>query len=137
MLVRGNPFREWIAVYYDPARITEEKLVELLRKRRCPSARLDRAGEGPLTVMNPSVGPGDVVQMCLAAEKNPGIDKVTFPDDWKLVGGPGGFSDPDGVTWFTVKVAAEEKQGKHEVVLHPREGDPLKASIEVVRKHGP
>ncbi len=62
MLVRDNPFKEWVTVFYDPDQISEEKLLSLLRERRCPKATLDRPGDGKLTVMNPYVGAGGIVQ---------------------------------------------------------------------------
>ncbi|MFT5109291.1 MAG: hypothetical protein ACI9UA_004938 [Pseudoalteromonas tetraodonis] len=63
--------------------------------------------------MNPSVGAGGILQLRIAAGKNPGIEKVELPKDWKLVGDPAGFRDPDGVTYFTVRASADAKKGKH------------------------
>ena len=67
MLMRGKPFREWVAVYYDPAKTGEEKLLKLLREGRCPRSRLDREEGEAFTVMNPVVQgrPLDDVTMLL------------------------------------------------------------------------
>ena len=136
MLVRYEPFREWIAVYYDPKLTSEEKIAGFLRERRCPSAKLDRKEATPLTVMNRIVGGGDAVQIRIAAGENPGITKVDLPPGWKLIGEPSGFQDPDGTTFFTIRIPAREKYATHTILLHPKEGDALKAEVEVVQKAG-
>lgn len=136
MLVRPGTFHEWIAVYYDPKLITEEKLGQLLRERRCPTAKLDRDETSPLTVMNRAVGPGDLAQLRIDAGKNPGITKVELPVGWQVVGEAGGFRAPGDVTYFTIRIPKKEKFGIHPILLHPKEGEPLKAEIEVVQKAG-
>jgi hypothetical protein len=115
MLIRESSLREWIAVYYGPAKISEEKLLKLVRERRCPQSTVERTEGSPLTVMNPQVGPGDVVQLRLAAEAKQTVQKVELPDGWSLVGEQEGFMDGDGVTYFTIRVAPKEKVGMHKV----------------------
>ncbi|MFK7852146.1 MAG: hypothetical protein AB8D78_14310 [Akkermansiaceae bacterium] len=134
MLVRYKPFREWIAVYYDPKLITEEKLGDYLRERRCGSAKLEREESSPLTVMNRIVGIGDLVQLRISAGGTSSIKKVALPEGWKLVGEPSGTRDSSGVTYLTVRVPAKEKFATYSILLHPNEGDPLKAEVEVVNK---
>ena len=136
MLVRGKPFREWVTVYYDPKRISEEKLLQRLRERGCRSAKLDREAGSPVTVMNPFVGPGDLVQVRLGGMDKSAVKKVELPEGWKLAGKPGGFVDKDGVTWLTVWVPEGAKQGKQTVRIHPAEGDVIEAAVDVVRKVG-
>ena len=68
-LLRNNPFREWVTVYFDPTKITEEAILKLLRERRCPRAEQVRADGKPLTVMNPFIGPGGVVQIRVTTEQ--------------------------------------------------------------------
>lgn len=134
MLVRMSPFREWIAVYYDPKRITEEKLLALLRERRCASAKVDRIETAPLTVMNPFVGPGDVVQLRVDTRKTPRVTKVKLPEDWAIVGKPGGSSGSEGLTYFTIQVPSKADLGKRKVILCIEEGEPLEATVEVVQR---
>ena len=136
MLVRQKPFREWVTVYYDPERISEEKLQARLRERGCKSARLDREEGSSLTVMNPFVGPGDVVQVRFGGKDKQAVKKVELPEHWKLLGKPGGFVDEGGVRWFTVRIPEKADQGKRKLLLHFAKGDPIEAVVEVVRKVG-
>jgi len=136
MLMRGKPFREWVAVYYDPKRTSEEKLVKVLHARRCGGAKVDRNEAPGLTVMNPCVGAGDVVQIRLDGKNKPAVSKVELPEEWELVGGPGGIVDSGGVRWITVRVPKGAEQGNRLLRLHPAEGKPIEVAVEVVRKVG-
>jgi hypothetical protein len=136
MLVRSKPFREWVTVYYDPERITEEKLQARLRERGCRSAKLEREAGSPLTVMNRFAGPGDLVQIRFGGKDKPAVQKVELPVGWKLVGKPRGHMGEGGVRWFTVRLPAKADQGKQKLLFHPAEGDAIEAVVEVVRKVG-
>jgi hypothetical protein len=69
--------------------------------------------------MNRIVGSGDIVQLRIAADANPGITKVDLPEGWKLIGEPSGFRDQDGVTFFTIRIPAKEKYATYPILLHP------------------
>ncbi len=97
---------------------------------------MDREETGPVTVMNPCVGAGDVVQLRLDGKDKPVITKVELPNDWKLVGESRGFVASDGTTWFTVQVPEDAEQGKQTLRLHPAEGKVMEAAVEVVRRIG-
>ena len=57
MLVRSKPFKEWVTVYFDPDKMSETKLLQLLRERRCPRAALDReSGEVYINELNSMPG---------------------------------------------------------------------------------
>ena len=87
--------------------------------------------------MNPQVGPGDLVQLRLAAEGKNTVQKVEVPAGWSLVGAQEGFTAPDGVTYFTIQVARKEKAGIQKLRLIRNDGaQPFEPEIEVVRKMG-
>lgn len=137
MLVRGTTFREWINVYYDPEIISEDRIQQLLRERKCPSATLDRSEGKPLTAMNSRVGPGDVVQLRLVEAERAPIGKVELPKGWVLVGPTEGFTNASNETFFTVRVPANAEAGDKALKLIRNDGgEILETSVEVVRKIG-
>lgn len=137
MLVRSSPFREWVNVYYDPTQINEAKLLKLLRARRCPKAALDRPQAAPLTLMNPAVGPGGIIQLQVSPETALEIQRTELPPEWKLIGPAKQKVAAKATIYLSVQVPADSKHGKFPIRLHPVTGGPLEATAEVVRKVGP
>jgi hypothetical protein len=138
MLVRDNPFKEWITVYFDPEQITEEKLLSLLRERRCPKATLDRPGEGKLTVMNPYLGAGGIVQFKTTSPPDGKALRVTLPEGWKWVGPESGSIDKEeGVTYFSAQAPAKASLGKCLISISSENAGEMKSSVEVVRCMNP
>ena len=136
MLLRQKPFKEWITVYYEPGKITEDRLLKLLRERRCARARLDRAEAVPVTVMNPQVGPGDLVQLRVSPELKAAAGHLSLPKGWKVVGNPSASKGTDGTTWFSIQTDVKTAPGTHGISL-AREGEEAVAlTVEVVRKVG-
>jgi len=134
MLVRDTPFREWVTVYFDPKQTSEDKLLSLLRERRCPKATLDRSPNDKFTVMNPYVGPGGIVQIKTTSPPDDPPPRVTLPEGWKMVGPETGVIDKqEGATYFSVQVPATTKPGTCSIGIRSPKLGILEASVEVVR----
>lgn len=136
MLVRNTPFREWVTVYYEPSKITEAKLLELLRKKRCPRAALDRTPGDKLTAMNPVVGPGGIVQLQATLPANRDPLKWKLPDGWQLVGPATGSKGEDGKTYVSVQVPGEAKAASYSLAVSTSNKETTTSAVEVVRRVG-
>jgi hypothetical protein len=134
MLVRMKPFKEWINVYYDPETTSEAALLKTLHEKRCASATADQVVKDDLTVLNPFLSAGEIVQLRIAGvPKGKAID-VALPDGWKVVGDSKGFSGKDGKTYLSIQVPAKAAQKKYKVGVKIPDEKTLEAEIEVVRK---
>ena len=130
MLVRNKPFGEWITVYFDPDKITEETLLALLKKKRCPRAAISRKEGMDATVMNPFVAPGDTVQVQLDPERRTQLRGMTLPNGWKVAGQKeGGPAEGD----LLIQVPQKAAQGEVELKLQFRDRT-IKVNVTVVRK---
>jgi len=136
MLVRSKPFREWVTVYFDPAKVSEEKLLRLLRERRCPRASLDRKTDDKLTAMNPFVGPGGVVQLQVPQLPDGHAPGVDLPADWKLVGPETGVAGKDGKLYLSVQVPAKVEAKKYTLGVSVPKHRTVQTEVEVVRRVG-
>jgi hypothetical protein len=133
MLVRQKPFKEWVAVYYDPDATNEEKLLKLLRARRCPRASVDRVDHEKFTAMNPFVSEGEVVQLRIADMPKDESPDLVLPAGWRAIGDAIGFSDKAGRNFISIQVPAKSEQKKYKVSLKISEVEMLETDIEVVR----
>ena len=87
MQVRYNPFAEWVLIYYDPAMISEQKLLDLTKKEGCQNAEIirDRAaqsGNSKLTLLNPVISPGDRLILKIESDGNDSLS-ITVPRGMK------------------------------------------------------
>ncbi|MEJ6699742.1 MAG: hypothetical protein QNL01_02110 [Akkermansiaceae bacterium] len=134
MLVRMKPFKEWIYVYYDPEKTSEAKLLKTLHENRCASATADQFVKDDITVLNPFLSAGEIVQLRITGvPKGKALD-ASLPDDWKVVGDSKGFSGKDGKTYLSIKVTPKVAQKKYKVGVKISDDKSLEAVIEVVRK---
>ena len=136
MLVRNSPFKEWVTVYYEPEKITEEKLLELLRKRRCPRSALDRTPGDKLTVMNPYVGPGGIVQLQIAPSPANRPFQPKLPEGWKIVGPATGAEGEDGKSYMSIQVPDQAKAASYTLTVKTGDKQTTAAAVEVVRRVG-
>lgn len=136
MLVRNKPFKEWVTVYFDPEKIAETKLLQLLRERRCPRSALDRETGDKLTAMNPFVDPGGIIQLQVEPPPEGRQLQVNLPDEWKLVGNEKGVADKDGKLYFSVQVPAKAEAKKYTVGFSIPKLHTIQTEVEVVRRVG-
>ncbi len=136
MLFRRAPFKEWITVYYDPEKISEQKILKLLHQRRCKSSKLDRLENDKLTAMNPFASSGEIIQLRITGiPKNDGY-KIKLPDGWKITGDANGVKHEDGKTYLSIKVPEKTPQKKYNIGLTLAEGGTLEIQVEIVRGIG-
>ena len=140
MLVRNKPFKEWITVHYDPKKTSEDKLLKLLRERRCPRATLDRNDDGVLTAMNPYVARDGIVQVRLDSPTHKKHYTLTLPEGWRLIGNKDGVyaedRDEDDGAYFAIQVPAYLKQGEFTIEARHANGPVESTTVEVVREIG-
>ena len=138
MLVRNKPFKEWVTVYFDPKKTSEKKLLKLLRERLCPRSELDRGEDKVLTAMNPFVGPGGIVQLRLASPKHKKSYSFSLPEGWQVTGNKEGVShedrDEDDGAYYSVRVPANAKAGKHDIKVALPSGQTETITVEIVRR---
>jgi hypothetical protein len=130
MLVRNKPFGEWVTVYFDPDKITEETLLGLLKKKRCPKAATIRREGMDATVANPFVAPGDTVQVQVDPDRRTQLRGMSLPDGWKVAGHEeGGPAEGD----LLIQVPPKAAQGETELKLQFPDRT-VKVNVTVVRK---
>ena len=145
MLVRNSPFKEWVTVYFDPEKTNESKLLEFLRARRCPSARLDRIEQAGLTAMNPFVGPGGVVQLRWDYPNGDQPPELTLPSDWVLKGSSASTKENSEQTeqaknaeqrFYSIQVPTNTRSGQQTISAVSPDGKTYTVTVEVVRRVG-
>lgn len=134
MLVRNKPFKEWVTVYYDPEKTNEEKLLKLIRAKRCPRASQVRVANEKFTAMNPFTSEGEIVQLRIADVPKDKAPELVLPEGWKVFGDAKGFPDSKGKTYISVQVPAKAKQQAYKIGIRISEDKKLETEVEVVRK---
>lgn len=134
MLVRMDPFKEWVTIYFDPEKMTEEKLLELLHERRCKSSQLDRVDHQDFMAMNPFVSAGEIAQIRISQANRDALSKVTLPDGWKVVGDANGVSHKDGNIYLSLKVPEKAEQKRYSIEVTLADKKVIKTTVEVVRR---
>ena len=86
MQLRGRPFGEWILVYYDKSKITEEKLLNLTKNNGCKRAAVIRdqvvkSGKSSALIINPYICPGDTVVLKINSDGSEKI-QLELPKGW-------------------------------------------------------
>ena len=114
-LLRRVPFGEWVTVYFDPKKHTEEQLLARIRATRCPRAQHVTAPG----IRTPFVAAGDVVQL----ETTSTITRIEAPDGWKPVVGTANIQLPKDAKSTTL-------------TAHLADGKTLTAKVNVVSRIG-
>jgi hypothetical protein len=138
-LLRRDPFGEWDAVYYDPAKTDPEQLLRLLREHGCERAARVPAVEASVGgvqagVQDPMAAPGDLFEITLVGKGGAaGNPELALPAGWNVVEDSAG---PDGRR-LLVQSPASAAEGKHTVrVKVPSDsGPPAEAALTVELVH--
>jgi len=127
-LLRRSPFAEWTLVYFDPKKITENTIVNLMRKKGCPNARTDRA-KGKSIAMNPVGGPGDTFLLRLHSEVDTTIEASKIPKNWVL-----NFphSIKAGDTYMNLNTPRNASKGHQTIELTTADGTKHSFNTEIV-----
>lgn len=136
MLVRNKPFEEWITVYYDPKSITEEKLLKLLRERRCKKSKPVRRENEQLTAMNPYASAGDIIKIRVGNPPKETAPQIILPEGWLIAGDKKGEQYPDGKTYLCIKVPEDAPQKKYNISLKTDTEKVINAEVEIVKAIG-
>ncbi len=136
MLVRMKPFKEWITVYFDPEKTSENKLLKLLQQRRCKSSKLARSENDKVTAMNPFASPGEIIQLRIAGTPEKNGFKITLPNGWKVTGDAKGVKHNDGKTYLSILVPEKTPLKKYIIGLALAGDKTLDTEVEIVRGIG-
>ena len=131
-MLRGNPFGEWVNVFYDPSKTDTDTLLQLIRDRNCRNAQhiTDTAGHA----LNPIIAPGDPVQFRVESANPVELtDETRLPDGWELAGQTAGG---EGVQILTVTTPSTTREGDVDVDLRFADGKSVATQISVVGQVG-
>ncbi len=126
--VRGNPFGEWIVVFYDSEKATPAVLLAKVQKAGCPDAkRMDPVSEKKsdvtATVENPVAVSGDFLHVTIAGAKE--APDVVVPEGWTV--------ETRTATRVNVQTPKSAKVGKHSITIKAGGGE-LKLAFELVMR---
>lgn len=134
MLLRRKPFREWITVYYDPAKTDEAKLLKILHSKRCKSSKVDRTASEKFTAMNKYASEGELVQLRIADAPKDQVPELDLPTGWEIFGDKNGYRNENGETFISVKVPLKAEQKNYTISLKGADGKGLETQVGIVRK---
>lgn len=119
-LVQKTPLKEWVTVYFDPAKTTPENILKYLREKESPEATLvppatkEKSGVR-VAVENPVAGPGDLIQLTVRLpDGTKGSAKASPPKGWSAPTDPKAPSAAEAVLRIDVQAPKAVKAGKHE-----------------------
>ena len=115
MQLRRKPFGEWVLIYFDKTKITEEALLSLAKNKGCKRAAIIRdkkkdLGKTSVTLMNPYICPGDSIALEISSDGSEKIE-LELPEGWSC-------KMPDtisGTATVFIKTTAKAKRGEFTV----------------------
>lgn len=99
-------------VYYQPEKVTEAKMLAMIRKGGCPNSRIIRSAEDS-TTMNPYVAAGDTVQIRLKLSAANNVTVTGLPKGW--VADNTGGQLGGGVHYLNIRTPKSTSDGNYAV----------------------
>ena len=134
-LVRRSPFGEWVNVYFDPAKVTEAKLLKAITANRCPRAELVQPPKRN-ALLNEFAAPGDVVQFRYDAPSATTLTAAVLPEGWQLLDAELESAIKKGTNHLSVRVPDDAKQGTLALSLTFADCTTIKGRVAVVQQVG-
>lgn len=131
MSVRYHPFGEWVIVYFDPEKTSEDALLKKIRNNGCPKAALVR-GKKESIALTPIITPGDTALIQIQLEQDTSLTAIDLPEGWLISSELNNLEE--GTHLLSIRTPSRTAKKKRTITLKDDDGEDYEFHIELVSR---